>query len=199
MKKLLLILLAVCIILPASGFAQMSFGFLAGINLANFGGDDKDFGIGIDPKMKLGLAGGALVQVPLSDNMAFRVEALYSQKGAKYEAGGNTAKVNMDYIEVPLLVMFQIPTTGSVLPFLLGGGYLGYLMSAKITNGGPDVNVKDDCNSLDYGIMVGAGALINNMIEICARYSMGLGTVVKNPDNIDVKNSVIQILAGFHL
>ena len=95
MKKLLLILLAVCIVLPASGFAQMGFGFLAGINLANATGDDADMGMGIDPKMKLGLVGGAFAQMPLSDNLAFRVEALYSQKGAKYEAMGVTVKANI--------------------------------------------------------------------------------------------------------
>ena len=114
---------------------------------------------------------------------------------------GETVKANIDYIEVPLLVQFSIPTSGSIMPFLMGGGYLAFNLSAKVKGDGWDMDIKEDTKSLDYGIMVGAGALINNMIEICARYSMGLITGAEEEAGIqpDMKNSVIQILAGIHL
>ena len=151
MKKLLLILLAVSIVLPASGFAQMGFGILAGINLSNLTGDDVTM-MGIDPSMKLGMAGGAFAKLPFSDAVAFRIEALYSQAGTKWSDSGVTVNMNLAYIQVPLLVQFCFQTSGSIMPMIFGGGYLALNLSAKVKGGGMDIDVKDDTKSLDYGI-----------------------------------------------
>ena len=84
---------------------------------------------------------------------------------------------------------------------IFGGGYLALNLSAKVKGGGMDIDVKDDTKSLDYGIMAGAGVLISDLIEITARYCMGLTTGAKEVSGVqpDMKNSIIQILAGVHL
>ena len=196
MKKIFLILLAVCIVLPVAGFGQAGFGFLAGINLSNFSGNDASEG-GVDPSITMGFAAGAFVTLPFSDMIAFRAEALYSQKGAKYEELGESIYFKMDYIEVPLMIQLTLQTYSSIIPIILVGGYMGFDLTAKLTNGG-SMDMKDEVKSIDYGIMFGGGALISNLIELSARYSLGLASVA-DEEGVDVKNNVIQIFAGIHL
>ena len=64
-----------------------------------------------------------------------------------------------------------------------------------------DEDMKEDVKDLDYGIIVGAGVVINKSIEILVRYNMGFATLpdVEDDEDLDIKNSAIEIRAGFRL
>jgi len=63
-------------------------------------------GISEDLKMKLGLAEGIFLMVPLGKTLAFQPELSYIHKGAGIDTGSSTgkAKFEADYVEIqPLL------------------------------------------------------------------------------------------------
>jgi hypothetical protein len=85
---------------------------IAGGNLSQVDGDEI-FGFN-----KIGFNGGLGAVVPFGKNFQFTIETLYSQKGSyqgkQYEdvdSAGNVTtgeyKVNLDYLEVPVLVMYN--------------------------------------------------------------------------------------------
>lgn len=205
MRKILIVLIAAVLIftvMTPKAFSQ-SFGILAGINLANMSGDDVEDQFGMAPENKMGLAAGGFMLYNFSDNLAFRPEILYSQLGAKAEEAGVEVSLNAVVIQVPLLLQYSFSSGGSFAPFILVGPYLSYLLSADVAiEGGGfsmDMDIKDDVKDIDFGVMFGVGAAINNKIEISARYQMGLQTMDDTDAEADIKNKTIQILAGIRL
>ena len=205
MKKMTLILIAalvLCFIVPNT-FAQNVKGVLAGVNMANVSGDDVEI-MDVEPSSLMGLAGGLFMVKPLNDNMGFRPEFLYSQNGAKWEEGDGVVKVKAAYLALPLLLQYAVSTEGNIKPILLVGPYLAMNLSAKMVTefDGEEISdddIKDDIKSLDYGLVVGGGVVINDKFEITARYIMGLTTVDDTDAEADMKNKTIQILAGIRL
>ncbi len=209
MKNLLITLLAVALafvfVFPNSSSAQglAAKGFIAGLNLANVTGDDADFP-GISPSNSMGFTAGAFLVYNFSENLGIRPEVHYSQKGAKWEEGGDKVTAKVVYVDVPVLLQFAIPTEGGIKPILLAGPYVAFNMSAKLVydvEGAdiPDEDIKDDVKSMDYGIMFGAGVVISDMLEITARYGMGLTSIDDSEDEMDMKNKIIQFTAGISL
>src|SRR5690606_28787965 len=103
MKKITTLLVAILFVTSGSLFAQAGeskVGFKAGLNLANFHGDDVE-----DTKMKMGFHVGGFVTVPFG-NIAFQPELLISTRGAKYDSDDFDASTNLMYVDVPLLLKF---------------------------------------------------------------------------------------------
>jgi hypothetical protein len=186
-------------------------GVKAGLNLATLTGDDAD-----DAKTRAGLAAGGFVKVSLTPAFSVQPEVLYSMKGAKFEeSSADDFTIKLDYIEVPVLLQYNIPTQGNVKPVLFAGPAVAFNMSAKlegtIDSASADVDI-DNVKSVDIGIAAGAGVELKSgttTFGFEARYTLGLGNVlddVSNPGSndlvdpstgsaFDVKNSAISILA----
>lgn len=206
MKKMLITLLAVTLAFvlvfpnssPAQGLAAK--GFIGGLNLANVSGDDADF-LGTSPSNSMGFTAGAFLVYNFNENLGIRPEVHYSQKGAKWEEGGDKITAKLVYVDVPILVQFAIPTEGGFKPILFAGPYVAFNMSAKVVYDiegfdMDDEDIKDDTKSMDYGVLFGAGVVINDMFEITARYGMGLTSVDDSEEDMDLKNKIIQFTAG---
>lgn len=211
-----LVIFVLAMLIPVVTLGQTTFGVTGGVNMAKWSGDDAEFhemGVNIAPAYYMGIAAGVFANMKLGENLAFRPELLYSQKGSKYneEIEGVAVELKMifAYIEVPLLLQFTLSSSDAMDVFLIGGGCLGYNMSAKmkgkVSGFGMseelDEDMKDEVNALDYGVIFGAGVVINKSIEIVARYNMGFATVPdpEDDEDIDIKNSAIEIRAGFRL
>jgi len=210
MKKITFLLVAVlvlCFVIPNT-FAQNVKGVLAGINMANVSGDDAD--ALTDPSNLMGIAGGLFMVKPLNDNMGFRAELLYSQNGVLYDDidpiisqmvfGGavEEMKMKITYLAVPLLLQYGIGTEGSIQPIILAGPYVAFKLSATQEADGEEDDL-EDVKSMDYGVVLGGGIVINNKFEITARYIMGLNDIPDEDADVEIKNKTIQILAGIRL
>ena len=124
MKKL--ILLTVFISTSVIAFAQVSFGIQAGANIA-FGKISYD-GIGFptvfanDPKF--GFLGGFLAEIPIFSKLAFRPEINFIQKGSKTNTTlpifEENSKITLNYIEIPLNVVYKLPAGNGNFFFGLG-------------------------------------------------------------------------------
>jgi len=181
-KKLLLLLLVSCSLATAN--AQIQFGLKVGANFATVTGSDAT-----GAKSTIGFNGGVMGKIPLTDMLSLQPEIVYSGQGAKADDGsGGTATVHLNYINVPVLLTYTL----SEGVFFQLGPQVGFLMSAKASEGGNSVDIKSAYKSTDFGLAVGAGYLASGNIGINARYNLGLANIGNgNPGSL--KNSVIQV------
>jgi opacity protein-like surface antigen len=180
----------------------MSFGVKVGVTFSNLSADTDllDF----DFESRTGAVGGIFVAFPLATNLYFQPEALVTMKGAKLSALGEDANTKLTYLDIPVLLRYNIPLEStSVTPYVYAGPSFGLLLSAKqdysFDGGGDDVDIKDEMKDTEFGWVLGAGVQIQRfMIE--ARYTQGF-TDIEDEDSVDfgdssVKNKAFMILAG---
>jgi hypothetical protein len=184
MKKLLLI--GIILSTGIVSQAQIKFGVKAGANFSKFSGDDADF-LGTSPDMRIGLAGGGLVNISINSTFSVQPELLYSMEGSKYKVDEGKAIFKNDYINVP--VLFQYNSSGF---YAETGPQIGFLISSKVTDGDESEDTKDEFKSTAFAWTVGFGYRLSSGIGFGARYNLGLSNTFDTED-ADVKNS------GFHI
>jgi opacity protein-like surface antigen len=217
MKKLLIVtvlVLAFAFTTSAQDAAAPMFGVKAGLNLANHYGSgtdaDSEFG---EHKFKAGVVGGVFMSYALSPQFSVQPEILYSMKGYKWEGTGGeagyTEKGKFNYLEVPVLFKYNVPTEGTTSPNLFVGPAVAFLMSAKIdwdydTESGT-VDWKDSTKSVDFGVAFGGGvdfAMGEGTVTFDVRYTLGLSKLPDlaepDPDFDDkIKNKAWSFMFGY--
>ena len=195
MKKLFL---GAAVAMSSLAFAQQ-FGIKAGMNVSSL---SKDSSLS-DQGSKIGFNAGLFMNAPLAENFSIQPELLYSQMGEKYnQTIGSTTYArskHLDYVTVP--VMFQYKATPAF--YLEAGPEFGLLVSAKnkFTNESTNntinesANYKDDLNTFNFGLGIGAGYYFTQNVGLTARYVAGLTDVAKNrPSGSDAtRNNVFQV------
>ncbi len=83
--------------------AQVTFGANAGINYTNLTGDDAD---GMDAK--LGFYAGLHANIGLAKNLKLIPALRVSTEGYQADLGGTTAKLNMMYINIPVMFNYTL-------------------------------------------------------------------------------------------
>jgi len=213
MKKILIVLL---VMLLAVSLAFSQFGIKGGINLGRFGGADKsldpsDFDPSltnlpkVDPTARLGLTGGISYKIGLIAGLSIQPEVLYTQKGSVYEIplpvalGGGSVKgtFKLDYVDIPVLVKFNLPMP-VISPYIEGGVSYSFLLSAKLKGEGPggsnEIDMKDSMTKNDFSIIVGVGVELL-ILDVNARYVIGKTKIFKDSD-AKVFNQGIMLTAG---
>src|SRR5450631_3642246 len=122
MKKMVFVLCAAC----SSYFAgaQVQFGVKAGYNLANI---TQSGGSAEDVKAKSDFNAGLFASVPLFSSCTLQPEVLYSGQGTAVNESGETAKLNLGYLNIPVLFKYQHASG----VFAETGPQIGFLLSAK--------------------------------------------------------------------
>ncbi|MBO9691208.1 porin family protein [Chryseobacterium sp.] len=176
----------------------VTFGVKGGMNVSSL---SKDSGLD-DQKSKIGFNAGVFANIPLASSFSVQPEVLYSQYGNKsdFTALGTkySASTKLDYIAVP--VMFQY----NLIPdlYVEAGPEFGFMVSAKNklkneSNGNSTTsdNYKDNFNTFNFGIGLGAGYYFTPNLGLTARYVAGLTDIAKNrPSGSDaVRNNVFQV------
>lgn len=170
--------------------AQASFGLRAGLNVADLTGDNLP-----GTKPRLGFTGGAFANLPVgASGLSFQPEVSYSQKGVSSDNSGTEYRV--DYVEVPILVRYDVPVTDSGL--MLGayaGPAIGFKVSEEVSGNLGSVNT-DLFKSTDvgaaFGVGVGAGPF-----GVDGRYTLGLSRATDDGSGFDVKNGVFSVAATY--
>lgn len=167
----------------------VSIGPKIGVNLSDLNGDVNNH------SLQPGIAAGAMLTYSVVNTFGISVEALFSQKGAKFE---NTANVNntarhnfnrrLNYIEVPVLARYFLNKSGDFRPNLFVGPDFGFKLNAKdvnreVVNGSEqdDQDISNAITPVDVGITAGIGlnfAVIEKMRFIFdARYTYGFSDI----------------------
>ena len=139
--------------------------------------------------------------------VSIQPEILYVRMGGRFEADPDTyLEFWLDYIQVPVLLKFNIIPAGPLRPFLCAGGYGAYLFKATgvMVAAGveqlPRGDFTDDYQKLDYGVVGGAGLtfkLPGIALTIEGRYNYGLRNLLIDPAaGESEKNSSLMALVG---
>lgn len=134
MKNKLFSILLILVLSASFAIAQektkMSFAILGGLNFQNLNGKAYN-GDKLNNDMLLGFHGGVNVQIPIAPEFYFQPGLLFSTKGAKNTSESSTSKTKLNYIEVPLNVVYKA-IVGKGFVMLGFGPYLGYGISGNV-------------------------------------------------------------------
>lgn len=178
------------------------FGIKGGVNMSNLYSDSDDIN---DENALWGFNAGVFAAFPIADNVFIQPEILFTTKGAEldYDYAGieGTNKFKLSYIEVPLLVRFNLTENFNIHV----GGYASYLVNAKIKGEG-DFEFEeeldaDDFERFDAGLSAGVGVDFNPL-SVGLRYNYGLTTIGKERDGVtfpDAKNSNLSLYLAYKL
>lgn len=219
MKKLILFT-CFATLLSFTANAQFSFGLKGGMNygtISNY--KNIDFpgtvetvlqGDG-DNAYRFGFNAGLFVNYSLGV-VAFQPEVLYSNQGMKNKGSIESFNVDYsstlktDYLNIPLMV--QLYFIKDIL-YIEAGPQVGFLLDAKQKfeinaenipilgdlSSDKTWDVKDNYNTVDFSIAVGAGFKIPVLpLGVNVRYTFGLTEVAKNSNNENkTVNGVLQV------
>jgi outer membrane protein W len=226
-KCICLLISSVCVLSSTSElFAQkrnrqvVSIGPKIGANLSTLHGDV------INQTLQPGLSVGAILTYSVVNTFGISLEALYSQKGAKFDKTVNPAVTSqtlsfnrkLNYVEVPLLARYFLNKDGDFRPNLFLGPNFGFKLNAKDVNisnsAGADLADSDISyliNPVDFGITGGIGMNLRLQkamrVLLDVRYTYGISDVTDNSAvrlagvtapgaNASVGNSGLTITAG---
>lgn len=172
MKSLVLLTILSLCILPTLSSQNINIGIKGGLNIYNIHNDN-----GAKYDNLTGFHIGLLGHIHLTRHLAFQPEILYSAQGAKYNALGETVRVKLGYINVPLLVQYMFDN-GFRLEV---GPQIGFLLKSKAESNNNDTDIKSNLKSTDIGLALGLGYIVQSTgFGIDARYNIGLSNINEN-------------------
>jgi hypothetical protein len=179
-------------------------GLVAGINLAKLAGKNVE-----GAENHTGFMGGALVSMPISTTIAFQPELLFTMKGVSASALGITSAAKINYVEVPLLLRLDIPTSAGVKPFVYAGPAVAVKASCSLEFKSQQTTISTGCDetvegsssddvstisSTDVGGILGGGLAFDvggRVFTVGARYEIGLVNLASHGDT---KNRVLSFV-----
>ncbi|TVQ75087.1 MAG: PorT family protein [Balneolaceae bacterium] len=193
--------------LPGTSQAQLpiSFGIKGGVNIANVSFDDFD-----DNDTRTGFTIGAVLDIGIPMfPVGVETGLYYSQQGTTVSFSETIEGMTMtldgttklDYLKIPVLAKVNFGPPGPFSPHLLAGPYAAFILNAEqevsFMGETETVDISDDVESMDFGLILGLGADFNLMvttISVQGRYSLGLSDIFEDEGS---KNRVISLVAGF--
>ena len=184
----------------APATAQIGIGVIGGVSFANIHAADKDI-LGLSRSGRTAFLVGAMLDLSLGV-VSIRPEVFYVQKGIRFSDSSGEVGFNLDYIEIPVLLVVGIQTAGNIKPEFFAGPQVSFQAKCSITatpTGGSSASI--DCpsgiiESTDFGILFGGGVAIGNfMAQVALDYSLTTLDAETDPD--DIKNQAIYALVGW--
>lgn len=174
--------------------SKIGFGIKAGINYS----DQVTSGTGenVNVRSIIRYNGGAYFNFFLLDKLAIQPEILLSGKGSDWDDPVYDVKDLLTYIDVPLLIRYQIIN----LINIQAGPQFGYLVSAnqKDKSSGEVIDIQDYYKKPDLGVVVGAEANLPFKINITVRYVIGLIGTTTDVEYIEPwLNNFFQVSIGY--
>jgi hypothetical protein len=215
MKKLLLavgIVLFLCVAAnaqkPIPGVTGM--GFKLGLAITSINTDYDELDAFLDSRDAF--MGGAYLTYSFSPQLAIQPEIYYVSKGAAKDFFLFDAHWSIDYLEVPVLLKFDIMPQGPAHPNLFAGPALGVMIGSEIGALDESIDVADGMKTIDYSLVFGGGVDYKRFV-LDIRYTLGLANVIdaakvneitgEEPGDYfylegdpSVKNNTIAILIG---
>ena len=178
-----------------SNFGEFKWGLKAGVNFANINNlediEEKD--------MLVGFTGGAFAKIPITHYLSLRPELLFSMKGSSFTSvidppGLLKTQYNLNYIEVPLSLDFDLPFFIDLHAGLQGS----YLVGNKVKLNDISTSLDDDFfNNVEYGFHIGGGIDLGN-IGIHARFQQSLSSFINSDSDLaDPRNWGVSLTASY--
>ncbi len=183
---------------------DIRFGVKAGLNLANITNAEEG-------KVRPNFHIGGVVEFTINDKFSIQPELIYSRQGSKatmdiFEMGTNIsadAVMKLDYINIPVMAKYYLAEGFSIQVGPQVGFLVGSEMDVEVSAMGMTVktseNIKEEVNSVDFGVNFGLGYELPIGVFFDARYNLGI-TKVNSESFEDMKNSqnsVFQLSVGY--
>ena len=124
------------------GDSKIGFGLLGGLNLQNLNG--KDFwGEKLENTLVFGFHGGANANIPVIPDFYFQPGLLITIKGAKAEEISITTTKKLNYLEIPLNLLYR-PLVGDGHILVGFGPYVAYGIGGKVKTKGGSISSELD-------------------------------------------------------
>ena len=198
-------LLALLLFLPVLGFCQSTatYGFKGGLSFGN--AEAKDFNldnIELDTKFRTSLYLGAFVEYSLeniSENLYTQLELQYVSSGDKIGGASTVQEIKLSQLNLPFVLKYRVAE-----PVIITAGiYWGLLLQAEEESSeGKNVDAKEDFETFDSGLLIGAEVPIGENLFLELRYNYGL-LDLRNLEKTDNRgsyfNRFIQLGIGMKL
>ncbi len=150
-------------------------GVKLGFDIAKINTDAADLDEFLDSRS--GFIGGAYLTYAISPRFAVQPEILYVMKGAAKDLIIINATWATDYLEIPVLLKFDIMPQGPAHPNLFVGPALDILLSSKFDILDYSFDVSDGMKTMDFSLVFGGGVDYKHF-TFDARYTLGLANTV---------------------
>jgi Outer membrane protein beta-barrel domain len=161
------------ILFTTSATAQhVNIGIKGGLNVYNISNNN-----GPKYDSKVGFNAGLLGHIHLAKQLAFQPELVYSAQGAKFTTSSIETKLNLGYINIPLLIQYMFDNGFR----LQAGPQIGFLVSAKAKTGSTEIDLKNNLKKVDFALGAGIGYVHPaSGFGVDARYNIGLSNINEN-------------------
>lgn len=232
MKKLLLCAaLAVGVTCAAGAQDKIAFGVRAGVNInsLSYSGDDSDYD---DLKSRAGFHVGAVMDWNVAGDFYIQPGIYFTTRGAKNEYSDSdvdysykyTEKLNMSYLQIPVLASYRFPVSDAVKIDINVGPYVAIGLGGKVKveetetyNGDTDTysekydifgkskedEARGDFKRFDAGLRFGAGVNIHKFY-VGVSYDLGLTNLAHSGDEYrwdkkdKFRNGSFQVSVGYN-
>ena len=186
-------------------------GAFGGLNRATLSASDNSLG---ELGQKNGFNAGAFVGLDLSETFAVQLGGMYSRKGSTVEQSDLEGDFSADYIGIPLLARFTIPTqAGERLTFhLFAGPAVSFETRCRVSADVGGQRREEDCDSpdvqaahktTDYSLLFGGGIGIGagpGDMQLDLMYDLALRNLNDEPgDDTKIKTRTLMLTAGYIL
>ncbi len=169
MKHYLIGVIAALMITGTAMAQHNNFGIKGGLNAYTIYSDDNS-----SADTKIGFHLGLISHIHLGNQFAIQPELIYSTQGAQYSNGSTPAKLNLNYVNVPLLFQYMFDNGFR----LMAGPQVGFLVSAKTEIDNTKTDVKDNLKKIELAFGVGASYVHPpSGFGVDARYNFGLNNI----------------------
>lgn len=171
------------------------FGVRAGVNLAKETYEESGISLTLDNQA--GFLAGLVYEYPMTDQLYLGTGLLFSQKGGKIDSGGESMKETLNYLDLPVNLIFKADLKGPKL-IVEAGPQLSLAVSGKdkYEMGGisesEDIKFgsgEDEMKNLDFGMNLGGGVEFMDL-QLKVNYVIGLSDI-SNFSEGSVKNKVL--------
>ena len=145
---------------------------------------------------------------------AFQPEVLYSQRGAKSREDDPATKLDLNYVQIPLLLMARLGSRESpIYPILYAGPQVAFETRCQVTGESEGVSLSVGCddplldgeletNQTEYGVVFGGGfeVLYSRLtVQLDVRYQLGLTNLndAEDASDVSVKSRLWSFMLGF--
>lgn len=206
MKKAVLLIGIVCGLTELAS-AQTSYGIQAGANFSSM--TSRIQGSKYTSNILAGVAAGVFAKLPLAAELAFRPALMYEGKGGSdQEVQGYRLKTRLNYLTLPLDLLYQAPIAAGGLWTVGVGPYLGYGLSGKRSGGSPTAPNSGDpfktgqgsLKRFDFGGNVQLGYKSPSGFQVGLSTELGILNIAKGGDSKNgYRNTSFDLLIGYTL
>jgi hypothetical protein len=179
------------------------YGIKGGMNMSNLSTDPAGLE---DADTLQSFALGIWYGRPLNRQFSLLAEGLYSVKGDAESGDEYDVSTKVSYLDIPVLAKMGFMHGGPIQPSVFLGPSMALNLSAKSRFEGEgseiEVDVKDQMNTFDLGLVVGGGVEFpvgKRSFGVELRYSKGLTNAVDENANGDAHNNVLAVMGSFAL